>query len=245
MLPLCLHDPFALAPAGGLPALLAAMLLAGLAGGVTHCAGMCAPFVLAQGATRANGGGTLARLSGAALVPYHLGRMLGYATLGAIAGGTVGLAALATDGTARPWLAVPLLLAAVLMLAQGCSRTGFALPHWLPQPRLPPPIGRAVGRLLAAPTGWRGIALGLLLSGLPCGLLYGALVGAVAAGSAAGGALAMAAFALGTVPALIGVGLLGRIFSRRFGATLRPIAAVLFFANAATLSLMAVQVAAG
>ncbi|MFQ5845606.1 MAG: sulfite exporter TauE/SafE family protein [Planctomycetota bacterium] len=36
-------------PAGGGDlALLGALLLAGLVGGVTHCAGMCGPFVLAQ-----------------------------------------------------------------------------------------------------------------------------------------------------------------------------------------------------
>jgi hypothetical protein len=37
---------------------------------------------------------------------------------------------------------------------------------------------------------------------LPCGFLYGAFVIAIAAGHAAGGALIMAAFALGTMPAL-------------------------------------------
>ena len=47
----CLHDLTAIGP-GGVPAVAAALFLAGLAGGVTHCAGMCAPFVLAQaGAT--------------------------------------------------------------------------------------------------------------------------------------------------------------------------------------------------
>ena len=60
--------------------------------------------------------------------------------------------------------------------------------------------------------------LGLSLSALPCGLLYGALVAAASAGSALAGALAMAAFALGTVPALVGVGLLGRFFGRRWAA---------------------------
>ena len=108
-LALCLSDPAALTAGGGLPMLMGAMLVAGLAGGVTHCAGMCAPFVLAQGAARAgmggaaragmggtawagmgDGGGTLARLSGAALLPYHLGRGLGYAALGALVGARPG-----------------------------------------------------------------------------------------------------------------------------------------------------------
>lgn len=250
MLALCLSDPGALAAAGGLPALLGTMVLAGLAGGATHCAGMCAPFVLAQGASlagRPGSGGVLARLSGAALAPYHLGRVLGYAGLGAVAGTAAGLLTLVgSDGAARSWLAVPLLAAAAIMLGQGCARLGAKPLGWaarLPAPRLPVAMGRAVGRLLAAPAGWRGLALGLLLSGLPCGLLYGALAGAAAAGSALGGALAMAAFTAGTVPALVGVGLLGRIFARRFGPALRPAAAALFLVNAAVLGLMAARVA--
>ena len=36
----CLHGLTALGP-GGLPMLLGALFLAGLAGGATHCAGMC------------------------------------------------------------------------------------------------------------------------------------------------------------------------------------------------------------
>lgn len=246
----CLHDPGALAAGGGLAALLAAMALAGLAGGATHCAGMCAPFVLAQGAARAGmpgGGGALARLAGAALLPYHLGRAIGYAALGAAAGAASGLIGLLGGaGEARPWLAAPLLLAAAFMLAQGCARLGWAprlgAASSLPAPRLPRAAGRVVGALVAAPAGWRGVALGLLLSGLPCGLLYGALAGAAAAGSALGGALAMAAFVAGTVPSLVGVGLLGRVFARRFGPALRPAAAALLLANAALLGFMAARV---
>ncbi|MDB5317522.1 MAG: conserved rane protein of unknown function [Rhodospirillales bacterium] len=244
-LALCLNDPGALAAGGGLAVLLAAMALAGLAGGVTHCAGMCAPFVLAQGAAHAGqpgGGAMLARLAGAALLPYHLGRMIGYAGLGALAGSTAGLLALAS-GAARPLLALPLLLAAAFMLAQGCGK--LARPGWLPRlplPRLPARLQAVAGRLMAAPGGWRGVALGLLLSALPCAILYGALAGAAASGSALGGALAMAAFAAGTVPALIGVGLLGRIFARRFGPALRPVTAALFLLNGTMLGLMAVRV---
>lgn len=55
MLATCLHDLTALG-AGGTAALLGAMVLAGLAGGATHCAGMCGPFVLAQMAGDAGAG---------------------------------------------------------------------------------------------------------------------------------------------------------------------------------------------
>ena len=233
----CLHGLAALAPAGGLLPLLLAMFVTGLAGGATHCAGMCAPFVLAQVAAspEGRGGPLLARLAGAALVPYHLGRMLGYGTLGALAGGLGGvLHAVSGHGMA----AVLLGAAAVLMLVQGVARL-----RWLPAPRLPAGLERLARGWLGAPTGWRGVGLGLLLSTLPCGLLYAALVGAAAAGSAVAGALAMAAFVAGTVPALVGVGLLGRLFGRRFGAALRPVGTALFLLNAGVLGGMAIKAA--
>ena len=239
----CLHDLTALGP-GGVPAVMAALFLAGLAGGATHCAGMCGPFVIAQAAAvadRAAAGGMLTRLAGAALAPYHLGRMLGYGLLGAAAGGLAGVVALGSGF--RVLLAVLLALAALLMLAQASARVAALLPR-LPAPRLPAGLAPRLGALLAAPTGLRGVALGLMLSALPCGLLYGALAGAAATGSALGGAIAMMAFAGGTVPALVGVALLGRFFGRRAGPGMRAAGAALFALNGVMLAAMALRVAA-
>lgn len=243
----CLHDLAAIGP-GGVPAVAAALFLAGLAGGLTHCAGMCAPFVLAQAGAAAagHGGGMLGRLSGAALLPYHLGRMLGYATLGALAGG---MARLVTEASGLRWLLAALLLAAaVLMAAQATARLpeGWRPARLLRLPALPAPgarLGVLIGRLLAAPAGWRGIGLGLALSALPCGLLYAALAGAAATGSALAGGIAMVAFVAGTVPALVGVALLGRLFIRRTGPGLRLAGAGMFALNSLVLAGMAWRLA--
>jgi hypothetical protein len=238
MLADCLHGLTALG-AEGIAALLGAMLLAGLAGGVTHCAGMCGPFVIAQVAGDPPGGGHLARLAGAALLPYHLGRATGYAALGALAGGAAGLL---SSALSRGLLALPLGLAAVVMLAQAGRR--LPLPALL---RLPLPHFRAPGlgpasRLLHAPPGpARGLLLGLALSAMPCGLLYGALAGAAAAGSALAGALAMLAFAAGTAPALMGVALLGRFFGRRHGGALRVVSACALLLNSGVLTALALR----
>lgn len=243
MLADCLHDLAALGP-GGLPALLGALFLAGLAGGATHCATMCAPFVLAQAATGVGaGGGTLRRLAGAALVPYQAGRMLGYGALGALAGGAAGLV---TQLSGLRWLLAGLLaLAALLMFAQALQRLGAALPRLrLATPRLPGAVERRIGALLAAPAGWRGVLLGLLLSALPCGLLYAALAAAAASGSALAGALGMMAFVAGTVPALTGVALLGRLFGRRQGPALRLAGGMLFALNGGVLLAMAARLLA-
>ena len=237
----CLHDLTALGP-GGVWTVMSALFLAGLAGGVTHCAGMCGPFVLAQAAAASgHDGGMLGRLSGALLLPYHLGRMLGYGLLGALAGGLAGLVAFGTGF--RFLLAALLGLAALLMFAQASARLAALMPR-LPSPRLPALLERRVGRLIAAPGGWRALALGMMLSALPCGLLYGAMAGAAATGSAAGGALAMVSFVAGTMPALIAVALLGRFFAKRAGPRLRLAGAGLFALNGVVLAAMALRVVA-
>lgn len=235
----CLHALDALGPAG-LPALAGALFLMGLAGGASHCAAMCGPFVMAQVAAGGSlEGGRLARLSGALLLPYHLGRGVGYAALGAVAGGFAAAAAL------LPWFAwVPpllLVLAALAMLAQALPALALRLPHGA---FLGGMIARRVGPLLQHPSPGRSFLLGLLLSALPCGLLYGALAGAAGSGSALAGALAMAAFVAGTMPALIGLALLGRIFRRQAEPLLRRIAPWLHGFNAMVLLALAIRLLA-
>jgi hypothetical protein len=219
--------------------LIAALLLAGLAGGAVHCAGMCGPFVLAQTAGRlatvpVERFGRLTRLGGALLLPYHLGRMTTYAGLGALGGALAGsLAELAWLG----WLKVALLaMAALLMLAAALEKTELLLPK--------PAAGRLfrLSMLLARPllTGpegpGRGFALGLALGFLPCGFLYGALAAASASGDPLIGAAAMAAFAIGTAPSLFAVALLGEAAGRRWRRFAVRFAPAAFTANAMLLA---------
>src|SRR3990172_7062279 len=98
-------------------ALLGALFAAGLVGGIGDCAGMCGPFVLAQAEARPAPGpparlGELHRVAGAALLPYHLGRLTTYAGLGTAAALLAGQAA--EIGGLR-WLSAALLLAGGLV----------------------------------------------------------------------------------------------------------------------------------
>ena len=70
--------------------LLASLFLAGLVGSASHCVGMCGPFVLSQTVARLEAVPAAdmrewRRLTGAALVPYHLGRATTYGLLGVAA----------------------------------------------------------------------------------------------------------------------------------------------------------------
>jgi sulfite exporter TauE/SafE len=247
----CLHDLAAIGP-GGVPMVALALFLAGLAGGLTHCAAMCAPFVIAQASAAVGSGGTLSRLSGAALLPYHAGRIVGYSTLGGLSGLAAG--ALNQVTGLRHVLAALLLAAALLMALQALQRLpgrwrvapGRLVPAWLLRPAegLAGRLTARMAPLLAEPGGTRGFGLGLLLSGLPCGLLYAALAAAAATGSALAGAVAMAAFCLGTVPSLVGVAFLGRFFLRALGPRLQLLGAALFALNAVVLAGAALRLAA-
>lgn len=223
--------------------LMAGLFVAGLVGSLSHCVGMCGPFVLAQVMTRLEGVpasemSELKRLSGAVLVPYHLGRATTYMALGAaaaaLAGGFVQLSGM------KMLSGILLLTAAVLFAGYGLRRLGVPLPAFSSSSGgFTERFGGWVKPLLANPVGWRGYALGVLLGFIPCGLLYGGLAAAASAGGALAGALAMGAFAAGTVPALLGVGLVGHIVGGAFSGVTGRVAPVLLLINAALLSYMA------
>ncbi len=224
---------FVASPSG----LLLTLFVAGLAGGVTHCAGMCGPFVLSQvvaDSEQGRGGyGEWRRLAGAALAPYHLGRFTTYSLLGAAAGGATAIFA-ATTGFA--WLSTALLVLGALLMILQAAGLAFSTTS---------PLSGVVARLAAPLTlSSRPMArygLGVVLGFLPCGLLYGALAAAGGTGSLAQGALAMAAFAAGTTPTLIGVGWIGLILRRRLRGVVRWFAAPLLVINGAAMLALASQ----
>ena len=179
--------------------------------GSLHCVGMCGGIVAAMGqagAGRVEGGRAIATEA----VPYHVGRIASYALMGA-AVGALGAAFSWSVGT-RMALRVA---AGLLLIAAGAYVAGWwfglgQLERWLsPVWRRISPLTR---RLLPAETVGRRLALGALWGWLPCGLVYGALASAMSRGDAPSGALAMLAFGLGTLPALVATGTLARELPR-------------------------------
>jgi sulfite exporter TauE/SafE len=223
--------------------LLASLFAAGLFGGVSHCAGMCGPFVLSQVAARleatpASRMSEWHRLAGAAVLPYHLGRTTTYAALGS-------LAAVATDSLTASgglhWLSAGLLLlAALVMLSMAVPAVKRLLAGRMPQAGWwGRTIGNLAGPLFDQPVGWRGYGLGLMLGFIPCGLVYAALAAAAASGSALSGAIGMLAFAAGTVPSLTAVGLVGHLAGQRWRMQVLRYAPLLLLLNAGVLTWLA------
>lgn len=182
-------------------------LAAGLLGlmGETHCVAMCGGVAAAPFARDRS-----EPLPWSRAVAYHVGRVSTYALLGAFAGAAGTMSERAPFPLGGLALALRLLAGALLALVAlqllGLGR-GLSLLESLgrgPFAALARPLRARIGER----PGLRGTALlGALWGLFPCGLVYAALPVAALAQSAPGGALAMAAFGLGTLPAMLAVSL--------------------------------------
>ncbi len=224
--------------------LFLALLTAGLVGGVSHCAGMCGPFVLAQVSARLeqvplSRMSEFHRLTGAAVLPYHFGRGTTYALIGAVAATVAGHVG-ALPGLR--WLSVALLAFAALFFFGYATKSAVAfLPRlggggarwWSDR------VSGLARPLFGNPVGWRGYGLGVALGFIPCGLLYGAVAVAAASGSGLSGALGMICFVVGTIPSLLAVGLAGHLAGRTWRSAVARVAPAIMLVNAGVLGWMA------
>lgn len=189
----------------------------GLLGGV-HCIGMCGGIVGALTLGLAESVRRRPHTLLPYLLAYNTGRILSYATAGALVGGIGLLAAdLARVHEAQRILQV---VAGVFMIVLGLYLGGWW--HGLARVeqlgghlwRRIEPLGR---RFLPVRHPGEAFALGLVWGWLPCGLVYSTLVWAIAAGGVPQGAALMLSFGLGTLPMLLGMGLV----AGKLGACMR------------------------
>jgi sulfite exporter TauE/SafE len=186
----------------------------GLLGGA-HCIAMCGGVVsvFCSAAPTCRGG---TRLTAAPTwLAYHAGRLASYSILGlafasfsalttnpdvldAVRFGLRGLAAVAMLAVGLHLLGLPSMLA-------GAERLGASL--W----RRVAPLSR---RLVPVVRLRQAFVLGALWGLMPCGLLYGALALAASAETTTEGGLVMAAFGLGTLPALLTMSALAQAVAR-------------------------------
>jgi sulfite exporter TauE/SafE len=184
------------------------LFLAGLAGSL-HCVGMCGGFACVIGADARGRAATLRRQ-----LAYNVGRVTTYCFLGALAG-YLGLLLVAHSGDAAiaAWIQRGFaLLSGVLLVyvglqffglqARGALGAGGAL------------LADAMRSLVRAPGLAGPLAFGVLNGFLPCPLVYAAAAQAAASGGPGPGMLTMAAFGLGTFPALLAAGALGAWWQR-------------------------------
>jgi sulfite exporter TauE/SafE len=189
--------------ADGVTALAGTVLLSSLLGSA-HCAGMCGGLALA--ASGPVGGGAAGDASRAARqLGYHGGRLVSYAAVGVLAG----LAGQVVDdaGVLIGVQRVAAIAAGTVIALFGAAAVARAFDMPVPSAGVPMPLVRMAQRVhawtLRLPPRHRGIPIGLATALLPCGWLYAFAAIAAASASPLVGAFVMAAFWLGTVPALV------------------------------------------
>jgi sulfite exporter TauE/SafE len=206
-------------------ALLLTVFVASLVGSL-HCIGMCGPFVAFY--SGADGSGGARRLLSHAA--YSGGRLLTYAVFG-LAAGTVG-AALDVAGSLAGFQRIAAIIAGGTMILWGV----FALlqirglrifKHRSGAGRIAAMMRRGFSLVSDKPPVIRAGVVGLLSGFLPCGWLWAFVVTAAGTGSAIKGAAVMTAFWIGTVPALLAVGLGAQLVSAPLRRHVPAVTAVL------------------
>ncbi len=184
--------------------------------GAGHCMGMCGGLVGAfsqQLTSRANQNILASQLG--FIFSYNLGRIVSYTIAGALIGGSASL--LSTLFSLDIYLISVRVLAGIMMVITGLyiaqiwsgvvqiERFGKLIWHFIN------PIAK---KLLPITNLKQAFAAGLVWGWLPCGLVYSTLTWAIAANNAQNGALIMAAFGLGTLPALISAGIAAQFVTK-------------------------------
>ncbi len=180
-----------------------------------HCIGMCGSII-----------GTLTlslspeiRKNKLAMIPfvlnYNLGRIISY-TLAGVLAGLVQALAIAHLSEVHGHRVLQILSALVM------SSAGLYIAGWFPRFayiekiglhfwRKIEPFGR---RLIPVKNRSQALLFGMVWGWLPCGLVYAALALAATAGDVTKSALTMLAFGLGTLPAVMGVGIMTGLLAR-------------------------------
>lgn len=198
-------------------ALAGSVLVASLLGS-PHCAGMCGGFVCFYAAQDGRG-------QAFAHAAYNLGRLASYLVLGVLAG-TLGRT-LDEAGAGAGLHGTAALAAGAVMIAWGAAALLPVLGARLPRVGAPgflrARFTAAVKAVHAQPPAVRALTVGLVTALLPCGWLWVYVAAAAGSGGPLSGALVMAAFWLGTVPVLAGLGIAAQ---RAFGPLRRRLPVV-------------------
>lgn len=197
-----------------------------------HCLGMCGGIVAAYSATLPASG----RADPMPHVLYSLGRTLTYTAIGAAVGALgsaveVGARLAGFQGTMS-------VLAGAVMALLGVGMLGWKLPGLasLPTVATSARFQGAFQRVLGADARWRTFGIGVLNGLLPCGMVYSGAALALSSAHPLTGALTMASFGLGTLPAMLLLGLLAYRLGTQLRERLQQLGAlVLIVVGAATI----------
>ena len=199
----------------------ALLFLAGFAGSF-HCIGMCGGFACALGADPRGAGATAVRHA-----LYNTGRLTTYCFLGGLAGGLgqaicTSLGLRSDQGTAFLGASIDAgqralaVVAGLLMIVMALSFFGLRGRHRVTSSFGGSTFAISLRSLLRRPGHAAPLALGVLNGFLPCPLVYAMVAQAASTVDVLSGCLTMAVFGLGTFPAMLAMGGLGRLLAPRW-----------------------------
>ncbi|GAB5557068.1 MAG: sulfite exporter TauE/SafE family protein [Schleiferiaceae bacterium] len=177
--------------------------------GSFHCLGMCGPIALALPFGREKG---WRKFTGN--YAYQMGRILTYATIGALAG-LVG-SGFSLAGWQQPLsIATGIIMIAFIVLPRLGTSMAPNISSRLKQSTSSPFFWarKKLGKFLTVKSHSGYFAAGLLNGLLPCGLIYIAVLGSFAMPTVPEGALFMVFFGLGTFPMMFVTPLIPQLFS--------------------------------
>ena len=178
-----------------------------------HCVAMCGGINLAQSAASAQSG---KRIS-ASNIRYNAGRLISYTLAGGIVGALGSVLRISTGVQAAIQI-----IAAAFMVLMALNMLDLGVLKGL-LPTLPAGL-RA--RLLGKGR-YSSLWIGLLNGLMPCGPLQAMQLYALSTGSWYMGALSMACFCLGTIPLMLGFGLVSGKLNKQFAKPMRIASGVL------------------
>lgn len=203
-----LSDRFSAFPVAKAGMSLSALFIIGLMTSL-HCAAMCGGISIGTAA-----GGKSANTA----LEYNAGRVISYTVTGGIVGalGRAFSISPAVKGTIQ-------LIAGAFMIIMALNLTGcFSFLSAL-VPRLP----RGLRKIFARRGSGSPLMIGLLNGLMPCGPLQAMQIYALSSGSWYMGALSMLCFALGTLPLMLGVGLISGRLNKRYARQVQAFSAIL------------------
>jgi sulfite exporter TauE/SafE len=187
------------------------LLTTGLLTGLSHCVGMCGPLVGAFALRRRAERQEIST----PLLLFQTGRITTYMFLGVALGW---LGSLVEGGISlQGWQGGLSVVLGVVMVLLGLSLMGL-LParRWPTVMALARPVSGWLKYWLASPHPVAPFALGVVNGLLPCGAVYAMGVLAATSGDPLKGATVMLIFGLGTLPAMLGIGLSAAWLSLRW-----------------------------
>jgi len=184
--------------------------------GSFHCIGMCGGFACALGGDLHGRSATVLRH-----LVYNTGRLTTYCFLGGLAGALgqaictrQGLKVSGLDGSLDTAQRIFAAVAGLLMIIMALQFFGLLQrSHRLSMAFSPSPLVASLRSLLTARSHAAPLAFGVFNGFLPCPLVYAFAAQAASTAGALQGVLVMAAFGLGTFPAMLLMGSVGRLLA--------------------------------